>query len=195
MGSFNRYFIVVVILFSCLIYVINGKSYQNIIEKTVKILRDKRHTTGHSDNDGDSDSGGGGDEYVMEDMSLIQNDQPSLQHSRLKHSQQLFGHIQNEAPEPEPKKRMSSLPGNVQFTKEILIKQGRLKGYVRIMHPQTGLKNVRQYLGIPYAAAPIGNGRFMPPGLYRYFFLSSKKKIQISNSLTVTVLFIKKKMS
>lgn len=50
------------------------------------------------------------------------------------------------------------------YTREVLIKQGRLKGIVRVMHPQSGLKNVEQYLGIPYAEAPIGNKRFMPPG-------------------------------
>lgn len=50
------------------------------------------------------------------------------------------------------------------YTREVLIKQGRLKGVIRVMHPQSGLKDVEQYLGIPYAEAPIGNKRFMPPG-------------------------------
>lgn len=67
---------------------------------------------------------------------------------------------------------------NVEYTKEVIIKQGRLKGMVRRMHTQSGLKNVDQYLGIPYAAAPVGNGRFMPPGTYNtleycFFFFSS----------------------
>lgn len=57
-------------------------------------------------------------------------------------------------------KLLSQLPE----TREIAVKQGRLKGAVRIMHPQSGLKNVDQFLGIPYAEAPIGSRRFMPPG-------------------------------
>lgn len=103
------------------------------------------------------------DGYVMEDMSLLQNDQPAFMRS-------LYGQSQREQPlsheKVEQNKRGGGpLPQNTQFTKEVIIKQGRLKGHVRSMHPQTGLKNVRQYLGIPYAAAPIGNGRFMPPGI------------------------------
>uniref|UniRef100_A0A1Q3G4H5 Putative esterase and lipase n=1 Tax=Culex tarsalis TaxID=7177 RepID=A0A1Q3G4H5_CULTA len=50
------------------------------------------------------------------------------------------------------------------YTREVAVKQGRLKGIVRVMHPQSGLKNVDQYLGIPYAEAPVGSRRFMPPG-------------------------------
>lgn len=49
-------------------------------------------------------------------------------------------------------------------TREIVVKQGRLKGLVRVMHPQSGLKNVDQFLGIPYAEAPVDRLRFMPPG-------------------------------
>lgn len=105
------------------------------------------------------------DEFVMEDMSLVQQDQPSF----MRPFDRLYGQMQRESAAPEkfePKRRPGNaqLP-NVQFTREVQIKQGRLKGLVRAMHPQTGLKNVRQYLGIPYAAAPIGTGRFMPPGL------------------------------
>lgn len=158
----------VVILFSCL-FSLNCKSVKNV-QNVVEAVRTKklhdplieprppRQTQDESDNNNNYDDG-----YVMEDMSLVQNDQPT--YSRRK-NQQNFGQMQNESPDPEPKRRMGSMPGNLQFTKEILIKQGRLRGYVRQMHPQTGLKNVRQYLGIPYAAAPIGNGRFMPPGLF-----------------------------
>uniref|UniRef100_A0A182QQP1 Carboxylesterase type B domain-containing protein n=1 Tax=Anopheles farauti TaxID=69004 RepID=A0A182QQP1_9DIPT len=49
------------------------------------------------------------------------------------------------------------------YTRDIAVKQGILRGFVRVMHPQSGLKNVDQYLGIPYAEAPVGSRRFMPP--------------------------------
>lgn len=49
-------------------------------------------------------------------------------------------------------------------TREVALKQGRLKGLVRAMHPMSGLRNVDQFLGIPYAEAPVGHLRFMPPG-------------------------------
>ncbi|XP_031621624.1 uncharacterized protein LOC116339730 [Contarinia nasturtii] len=103
------------------------------------------------------------DEFVMEDMKLVQQDQPAFVRQS-----KLYGQMQKESPVSqenfESKRRGNALLSNLQFTKEVWIKQGRLKGFVRTMHPQTGLKNVRQYLGIPYAAAPIGNARFMPPG-------------------------------
>lgn len=51
-----------------------------------------------------------------------------------------------------------------EYTREMIIKQGRLKGIIRRMPAGTGLRDVDQYLGIPYASAPVGNGRFMPPG-------------------------------
>lgn len=96
----------------------------------------------------------GEDGYVVEDMSLIQNDQPFAYASGRK----------SFAPERIEHKPRVHMPPNLLFTKEVVVKQGRLKGFVRVMHAQTGLKNVDQYLGIPYAAAPTGNGRFMPPG-------------------------------
>lgn len=55
-------------------------------------------------------------------------------------------------------------PDDFHFTKEIVIKQGKLKGIVRSMPHQSGLKDVDQYLGVPFAEAPVGNMRFMPPG-------------------------------
>lgn len=50
------------------------------------------------------------------------------------------------------------------FTREIAIKQGRVKGIVRTMHHDSGLRDVDQFLGLPYAESPVGNKRFMPPG-------------------------------
>lgn len=57
------------------------------------------------------------------------------------------------------------------YTKEISIKQGRIKGIVRNFQAQTGLKEVDQYLGIPYAEPPIGSRRFMPPGKNNFIIL------------------------
>lgn len=67
-------------------------------------------------------------------------------------------------PQPPPNIKREKLL----YTKEISIKQGRIKGIIRNFHPQTGLKDVDQYLGIPYAEAPIGTRRFMPPGKLLY---------------------------
>lgn len=114
------------------------------------------------------------DGYVWEDMSLVQNDGPQDKYLRTPHSYG-YGHIQRQLPaateRQEHKRKMGNAPPDLIYTKEIVTKQGRLKGFVRIMHPQTGLRNVDQYLGIPYAAAPIGNGRFMPPGNLHIYIL------------------------
>ncbi|XP_059619830.1 neuroligin-4, X-linked [Phlebotomus argentipes] len=53
---------------------------------------------------------------------------------------------------------------NFTLTRQIAIKQGILRGVVRHMHPQSGLRDVDQFLGIPYAEPPINSKRFMPPG-------------------------------
>lgn len=100
------------------------------------------------------------DGYVMEDMNLMQQDQPYSPYHRHHPFQMQKDYSAQEL--FEPKRRPQQ---NWQLTKEVLLKQGHLKGVIRPMHPHTGLRNVNQYLGIPYAAAPIGNGRFMPPGL------------------------------
>lgn len=97
----------------------------------------------------------------------MQSDQPNQQ-------QNIYGNLRRQPPyqnhhHPPQQQSINLHPPNrdefnVEHTKETLIKQGRLKGMVRVMHSQSGLHNVDQYLGIPYAAAPVGNGRFMPPG-------------------------------
>lgn len=119
--------------------------------------------------DGYFDGGGGGDDddsnYVLEDMDLIQNDQP---HRRQYTYGNLRKQLQDRRDSPQYIPSSASQRGdeNMQYTKEIHIRQGGLKGIVRAMHSQSGLKSVDQYLGIPYAAPPTGNGRFMPPGKY-----------------------------
>lgn len=49
------------------------------------------------------------------------------------------------------------------YTREVQIKQGKIVGIVREMSSKLRLKNVDQYLGIPYAEAPVDSRRFMPP--------------------------------
>lgn len=51
-----------------------------------------------------------------------------------------------------------------QFTRRIVLKQGALQGVVVEPTVNRDLPAVEQYLGIPYAAAPVGGLRFMPPG-------------------------------
>ncbi|XP_067638497.1 uncharacterized protein Nlg1 [Eurosta solidaginis] len=60
--------------------------------------------------------------------------------------------------------RRHIVPEKLQYTKEIVIKQGKLMGITRNFHTSTGLRDVDQYFGLPYAEAPIGSRRFMPPG-------------------------------
>jgi hypothetical protein len=50
------------------------------------------------------------------------------------------------------------------LTREIEIKQGKLVGLRRQSTSSTQLRPVEVFLGIPYAAAPTGSQRFMPPG-------------------------------
>jgi hypothetical protein len=51
-----------------------------------------------------------------------------------------------------------------EMTREIEIKQGKLIGLMLELTSHTNLKPVEVFLGIPYAAAPTGSHRFMPPG-------------------------------
>ncbi|XP_046803920.1 uncharacterized protein LOC111675505 [Lucilia cuprina] len=63
-----------------------------------------------------------------------------------------------------PVERRHIIPEKLQYTREIFIKQGRLMGIKRNFQPSSGLRAVDQYLGLPYAEAPVGSRRFMPPG-------------------------------
>lgn len=84
------------------------------------------------------------DDYVVEDNELRQNDQPD-RHLRLPYS---YGSIRKQPPQYEKHKfHQHREDPNVEYTKEVNIKQGRLKGMVRRMHAQSGLRNVDQYLG------------------------------------------------
>lgn len=69
--------------------------------------------------------------------------------------------------------RRHVVPDKLQYTKEIQIKQGRLMGITRRFQVTSGLAEVDQYLGIPYAEAPTGSRRFMPPGEYPARVLTS----------------------
>lgn len=63
------------------------------------------------------------------------------------------------------RKQQSQIHGGLPYrmTREVRVKQGMLTGIVREMHVQSRLRNVDQFLGIPYAEAPVGSRRFMPP--------------------------------
>lgn len=116
------------------------------------------------------------DDNVIEDTIVdMQNDQPD-RHFRTPYS---YGSVRRQPlpPPPAMQQHMRREELNIVLTKEVLIKQGLLKGMVRVMHDQSGLKNVDQYLGIPYAAAPVGNGRFMPPGMYSIYILIMDAKV------------------
>ncbi|GJQ67152.1 hypothetical protein Trydic_g8066 [Trypoxylus dichotomus] len=49
------------------------------------------------------------------------------------------------------------------LTRYITLKQGTLRGIVVKTRLRGGYVPVEQYLGIPYAAPPVGQLRFMPP--------------------------------
>lgn len=50
------------------------------------------------------------------------------------------------------------------LTREYHLRQGALRGLIVKPGKQYDLQPVEMFLGIPYAAAPIGHLRFMPPG-------------------------------
>lgn len=188
MVSLKEICLFMVIIFSCSHYA-NGKHVKSAIVDTVMALSKASTTTTPKEaattaskdanevNENSSDvllkrandlpkarRRSANDDYVMEDMNLMQQDQPFSPYHRHHPFQMQKDFSAQEL--YEPKKRLGSLPQqNWQLTDAVQIKQGHLKGVIRPMHPHTGLRNVNQYLGIPYAAAPIGNGRFMPPGL------------------------------
>lgn len=72
-----------------------------------------------------------------------------------------FTHFQQQ----KHQKQQSEIHGRISYrmTREVQVKQGRLTGIVREMQPQSRLKNVDQFLGIPFAEAPVDSRRFMPP--------------------------------
>ncbi|KAK9744131.1 Carboxylesterase family [Popillia japonica] len=64
----------------------------------------------------------------------------------------------------------SGFNSNVQrFTRNITLKQGSLRGIVVRTRLRGGYVPVEQYLGIPYAAPPVGHLRFMPPQASPYW--------------------------
>lgn len=60
--------------------------------------------------------------------------------------------------------KVSSYENGRKFTREVHIKQGRVRGLIVEPRWNHALTGVEQYLGLPYAAAPVGEMRFMPPG-------------------------------
>ena len=63
-------------------------------------------------------------------------------------------------------RKQSEIHGGTPYksTREVwLPKQGRITGVVKEMHLQSRMKNVDQFLGVPYASPPVGSRRFMPP--------------------------------
>lgn len=54
--------------------------------------------------------------------------------------------------------------GGKRLTREYHLRQGALRGLIVRPSRQYDFQYVEMFLGIPYAAPPTGNLRFMPPG-------------------------------
>jgi len=66
------------------------------------------------------------------------------------------------AAEASAAKTDSEVP-SIPLTREIVIKQGKIRGIaLKSSNPNRGAVDI--FLGIPYAAPPVGTQRFMPPG-------------------------------
>ncbi|XP_063372659.1 uncharacterized protein LOC134660796 [Cydia amplana] len=60
-------------------------------------------------------------------------------------------------------RRVSNEDGGRRLTREYDLRQGALRGLIVKPSRQYDLQSVEMFLGIPYAAPPVGNFRFMPP--------------------------------
>ncbi|XP_048005973.1 uncharacterized protein LOC125241499 [Leguminivora glycinivorella] len=60
-------------------------------------------------------------------------------------------------------RRMLNEDGGRRLTREYDLRQGALRGIIVRPSRQYDLQSVEMFLGIPYAAPPVGNFRFMPP--------------------------------
>ncbi|XP_018572310.1 neuroligin-4, X-linked-like, partial [Anoplophora glabripennis] len=65
---------------------------------------------------------------------------------------------------PIPYSKYSDYSSHKVYTRNITLRQGTLRGVVHGPKMNRDLPLVEVYRGIPYAAPPIGELRFMPPG-------------------------------